>query len=198
MNLIDRIEIEGFWGKRSIEVQLNSDVNFLIGKNGAGKTTFVNLIAAVLEADWLTLERIDFQHVRVILKTRKSFAKPSITVEKKKHKDLPFPEIQYKIKRKISEKKSQTYSLSDYMERRLIRGRRYQRELRSRRVALDTNELTQQLEKLVRMSWLSIHRSETASFDEREDNYESTVDRKLHELNNNFIRYFSELSRERD
>lgn len=51
MHKIQRIEVHGFRGANSVDMQLNPDVNFLIGRNGTGKTTFINLINAILNAD---------------------------------------------------------------------------------------------------------------------------------------------------
>lgn len=42
---IERIEIEGLWGRFDVDWKLNPDVNVLIGKNGTGKTTILNLIS---------------------------------------------------------------------------------------------------------------------------------------------------------
>ncbi len=40
---IERIEIEGLWGRFDVDWKLNPDVNVLIGKNGTGKTTILYL-----------------------------------------------------------------------------------------------------------------------------------------------------------
>jgi len=45
---ITRIEIKGLWGKYDLELDLNDDVNVLIGDNGSFKTTFIELIYACL------------------------------------------------------------------------------------------------------------------------------------------------------
>ena len=48
MPVIDKVEIDGFWGDRHLTFNLHKDVNFLIGPNGSGKTTAINIIAAAL------------------------------------------------------------------------------------------------------------------------------------------------------
>ncbi|RKZ53202.1 MAG: hypothetical protein DRR16_03875 [Candidatus Parabeggiatoa sp. nov. 3] len=45
---IEKIDIEGLWGKYHIEWHLNPDVNILAGINGSGKSTVLNIIAGVL------------------------------------------------------------------------------------------------------------------------------------------------------
>ena len=51
-NKIQKIEIRNIWGKYNFRWEgLNSDVNILTGINGSGKTTFFNIIDALLSAD---------------------------------------------------------------------------------------------------------------------------------------------------
>ncbi|RKZ76653.1 MAG: ATP-binding protein [Candidatus Parabeggiatoa sp. nov. 1] len=49
---IEKIEIEGLWGKYQIDWHLNPDVNILAGINGSGKSTVLNLIAGVLQGGY--------------------------------------------------------------------------------------------------------------------------------------------------
>ena len=46
MNYIEHVEINGFLGSRDVTINFNNDINFLIGVNGSGKTTVINMIAA--------------------------------------------------------------------------------------------------------------------------------------------------------
>ena len=51
-NKIQKIEIRNIWGKYNFRWEnLNPDVNILTGINGSGKTTFFNIIDALLSAD---------------------------------------------------------------------------------------------------------------------------------------------------
>ena len=61
MNKIDKVRIDGFWIDKTVEFKLKDDVNFLIGVNGSGKTTIINLVAATLNADFATLDRFQFK-----------------------------------------------------------------------------------------------------------------------------------------
>ncbi len=45
---IKEIEIKDFWGHFNIKWTLNSTVNILTGINGAGKSTFFDLIAFII------------------------------------------------------------------------------------------------------------------------------------------------------
>ena len=54
MNYIDRVKIDGFWGEKEVDIKFGHKENFLIGVNGSGKTTIINLTAACIEADFHT------------------------------------------------------------------------------------------------------------------------------------------------
>ena len=41
---IKHIKITNFWGRYSLDWELNPDINILIGSNGSGKTTLINMI----------------------------------------------------------------------------------------------------------------------------------------------------------
>ncbi len=60
-NILDKVIVEGFWGDKTITLDFHDDTNFLIGVNGSGKTTFINLIAAALTCDVITLMDTDFK-----------------------------------------------------------------------------------------------------------------------------------------
>jgi len=51
MFTLKHVEIAGLWGERTARFDLNPDVNFLIGANGSGKTTVVNVLASALSAN---------------------------------------------------------------------------------------------------------------------------------------------------
>ena len=45
---IESFKIEKLWGYRDIDLTFNNDVNILIGPNGSGKTTILNLLHSIL------------------------------------------------------------------------------------------------------------------------------------------------------
>jgi DNA repair exonuclease SbcCD ATPase subunit len=55
MYILKQVKISGLWHENDISIDLHPDINFLIGKNGSGKTTVINLIAAALTTDVPTL-----------------------------------------------------------------------------------------------------------------------------------------------
>ena len=193
MNFIDKVSIDGFWGSRNFSLNFHDDVNFLIGINGSGKTTAINLIVAVLTADFSTLDSIEFDKVVVTLKESKGRKRPEVTVLKKTIESLPFQAIEYRIKNSAGEK-PEIYSLDEYEERLLYRDvpqRFISREMRR----AYGKSIVEHLNRLCEVSWLSVHRA-SPSEDRERKSFESTVDRKLDELSNRLVRYFSMLGRQ--
>jgi len=194
MNIIEQVSISGFWGNHSLVLDLNKDVNFLIGVNGSGKTTVINLIASALNADFQTLDRIQFDKIIIQLKEIGGSRKPSIEVEKSKEKRLPFSSILYKIRNKSRETPIE-YSLSDLEEQFVIRGESFIRHYPNELFQRNAGGLLEHLRSLVNIKWLSIHRSDATRSIREERGFESTVDKKLSELSNDFVKYFSSLTK---
>ncbi|MBK4340570.1 AAA family ATPase, partial [Enterobacter hormaechei] len=51
MSKISAIFIEKMWGYKNVHLELNESINFLIGVNGSGKTTIINIISNALSVD---------------------------------------------------------------------------------------------------------------------------------------------------
>jgi predicted ATP-dependent endonuclease of OLD family len=192
MNKIESVEIAGFWGDRKLLFPFYPDVNFLIGVNGSGKTTAINIIAAALTADFETLDRLPFELIIVSLSEVGGRKKPSIKITKCPSEDSPYSTIEYQIRKTASEP-YKTYSLDNFEEERLLRRgippRYYQRHLRQM-----NRGILAMLRSLVNVSWLSIHRASQSQESHEARSYESSVDQKLDELGNALVKYFSLLN----
>lgn len=68
MYKISEVTIDGFWQDFQATASFGSDVNIIIGKNGTGKSTFMNILSAVLDVDPIALEQNEFSSVVVKLK----------------------------------------------------------------------------------------------------------------------------------
>lgn len=197
MNILSNVIISGFWDSQTISIPFHTDVNFLIGPNGSGKTNIINMVAAALNADFLTLDRLPFEKINLQLSEIGGTKKPSIEIEKKGKSNLPFSSISYKIKEKASGEIA-SYSLDDLEEQLTFRDYpiRYNSEILSRRSNIVNANIIEKLKKIVNVSWLSIHRAESSrSLREDRGSYESTVDKKLDELSNELLKYFSLLEK---
>ena len=193
MNYISRVVIEKFWGDKKVDIHFTSKENFLIGVNGSGKTTIINLIAAAMEADFSTLDRIDFKKITLWLasiQSKKTTAK--IVLFKQDNETTPFQNIQLQIF-KGREKYFEIY-LDDLEEERLLRNRNYERYYRYQTHSVHKKDLEKELKKLFNLSWLSIHRFRT---NRRSDDrsHETLVDQKLAEFSSSFIKYLNELNK---
>lgn len=195
MNIIDNIRIENLWGEVSlISIKFDRKYNFIIGKNGTGKTTIINLIAAILSADFHKLDRIQFDRVVVVLKTLSANKKPIIEVTKRQKEGLPYCDITY-IFRESSSGESISYDLDALERERYYRGVP-SRMVRDRQHHKFFADIEFQLKQYVEICWLSVHRySDDLRVQEESKNLPS-IDRKIVALNNALVRYFSQISRQ--
>ena len=198
MYKIDKVKIDGFWSDKTVKLVLKNDVNFLIGVNGSGKTTIINLIAATLNADFATLDRFQFKKIRIdleeiLLDGNKCSA--FIEVEKTEKNSSPYPNIIFKIKR-YGDKAFKKFLLDELEEEHLIR---YPNEFivnrRHARTGQFERDVNVALKDLVNVTWLSIHRTNSYARRREERSFESTIDLKIEELQNEMIKYFSLLNR---
>lgn len=192
MNYVDNIEIEGFWETKKVSLKLHEDLNFLIGPNGSGKTTIINLLSAALRADIQYLYSIQFTKISIRLKTIGSNIKPIIEITKERDSKMGSLNLEYNIRSKTTDP-AVTYGVEGPFEERvylnhLFAGTRRHRETDA--------QLSSILSKLVEVNWLSIHRTKLESDGRilREETVESTVDRKLNEISRSFSNYYSLLS----
>ena len=65
---IESFKITKLWGYRDINLMFDRDVNILIGPNGSGKTTILNLLHSVLSVDLPRLLNIKFDQVEIRLR----------------------------------------------------------------------------------------------------------------------------------
>ena len=204
MNFLEKVEIKKFWGDKSITIDFNKYVNFLIGVNGSGKTTVINMIAAALNADFHALDRLPFEKILITLKALHGNIKPSIEVEKTLSKNSHYPHIVFRIRDKTSEKPV-IYMLDEIEEDRIFRGRTreyYQvtytssgRQLK-RAKSKTHRSIIEHIESLTNARWLSIHRTSGPFRGFEDRSYESTIDRKIDDLSTEFVKYFSLLNRQ--
>ncbi|QUW64376.1 AAA family ATPase [Pseudomonas synxantha] len=80
MYKIAEVSIDGFWQDFTASTTFGSDVNIIIGKNGTGKTTFMNVLSAVLNVDPVALEENEF--TQVVIKLRNGAKVKTVKVRK--------------------------------------------------------------------------------------------------------------------
>ncbi len=146
MYKIKEVRITELWGIKDINLNLNTDINFLIGRNGSGKTTVLNILTSTLSLNLADIENLDFKKVEIILiKGRKT---KKISLEKNYEQEK---EIVYKISKNsynLSERIIRDYSRLGNFPSRIINNRGNLDKLRTELKEmidinlLDTNRLT--------------------------------------------------------
>jgi predicted ATP-dependent endonuclease of OLD family len=63
---LERIEIKNLWGEVDIDWQLDPLVNILIGINGSGKTTILELVDSIVQGKKIKTV-FDFSHIKLFL-----------------------------------------------------------------------------------------------------------------------------------
>ncbi|MBH3094667.1 AAA family ATPase [Serratia ureilytica] len=192
MNIVSTLSVDGLWGHVSFGTDFDEKINYIIGTNGTGKTTIINLIAAVLTADHQKLDKIDFSKIEITFKNSLNQKKPRITVTKERL-SLIHNEITYYFQ--DSAKGPKTEIPLGIIEYRDHRGN----YLRQHTFKDYSDEVKLTLEKFVKVSWLSVHRYDLADKDRSNDidprkHFTSSIDRKLFSLSNDLVRFFSLLS----
>lgn len=184
MNILKQAKILGFWGKYQIDVVLNKDVNIFIGKNGTGKTTFINILQAGLKVDLMMLQNSRFTEIYYYLENENG----------------NISEIH--IKRSVGQ---QQFDMLSY----LIQGKEYKfpflpNEFEYRKSGIHpkyfqmVKDLRKNLQDSIQVSWVSVHREIYIDIeDQDDDNYphhrriiESIpIDRKLSNLMKDLTSY---------
>ncbi|MGE3742095.1 MAG: AAA family ATPase [Geminicoccaceae bacterium] len=194
-----RASVTGFRNEAKLDCRFAIDVNFIIGRNGTGKTTFINLLNAALTADLSTLRRTPFKSIKLYLGSSPRSRKATITItktaiESAKERRSPAYNLHYAL-RGISgdpfETQFREFDETVYNRRRLSAlGRPFPGEDPASFI-----QLREQLGQLTKNSWLSIHRTDTETRYDRDREFESTIDQKLSTILRNFTTYFSTLDK---
>lgn len=183
MYKVIEIEIEGFWGKYRASSEFNSDVNIIIGKNGTGKTTFMNILSAVLSVDTVGLIENEFTSATIKL----GFEGSTRTIKVVKTEDTPFPLAKYSI--------AQRKHLLPLVGADDIRSASIYRRRAAEAVSLIKSELSE----IVSLASLSVYRFRTSPDMEASERglmrrIQGPVDMRLHELMQGLTKYQLELS----
>ncbi len=179
MHTIYKVKILGFWDNYKIETKFHDDINIFIGKNGTGKTTFINLLQGTLTANLTLLSRLQFRKIEIFLKKGRSRNK--IVVEKIE-KNLEYTSINFQV----GDKKFELPFLDRFSR---IRGRIPSRVLEH------VEEIKNEINSLYNISYLSVHREVLEESDEDSSIHPSrrgkvnTVDSRLRKLMNNLTSY---------
>lgn len=184
MYKIHSVKIDNFWHRFNAAGEFNEDVNIIIGRNGTGKTTFMNILHSVLAVDVDGISANDFDSVAITL--IKNGKKKTVKIEKIDKDDLPFLIVVYRI----SNKKFSVRIFPTEDQRMTTHYRRRSLE--------ESEEVREALSKLVALSSLSVYRLRSGQDYEIHDRHGrraiSPVDFRLSELLQGLTHYQLDLS----
>lgn len=171
MKRIRQVEIKKLWGIKNITCPLKDDVNIIVGSNGSGKTTFLNIIEAVLQCDIPVLCSIQFESVTIVLEENNNSIRVIQTPE---DDSINFMYI-------FNDTDEYTFSSND-SGRRIKASIYFQNTL---------STIRQRLENVVKVAWLSVNRYNPINGreDYRESVEDNFVNLKLRRLMHDLLVY---------
>lgn len=183
---IKSVKIDGFWHRKKADCDFFDNVNIIIGRNGTGKTTFMNILHSILMVDIRGLSEDNFEEVEIVLKDGDQVK----TIRVKKVNDsLPqgFLVFEYQIS-------TNKYQLKAFSEDVL-----YPSSFR-RRLEEESIQIKNEMKDFVSISSLSVYRLRNASDYEIRDktgkHLVSPIDFKLSELLKGLTQYQLELTQQ--
>ena len=191
---IESFEITNLWGYQDIDLIFSKDVNILIGQNGSGKTTILNLLHSILSADLQGVLDIKFEYAEIKLRSfdRKSTRTVKVDVLDK-HLNISVSQNKFVFNIDRIPERVPQYS---YSERggTVLNSTRH--PITRRRVM--PKKLYDELTVLVPIVWLPVSRRLPVSEGE-EDRYTraiplESVDLRLDELLSDLFHYYSSLN----
>ncbi len=121
---IESLVVDKLYGYLDFEVEFSPDVNILIGINGSGKTSILNVLAWVLGPSLRKLAELQFKTIRVVYNVAKKEKMTVIVKKRKNYVELSIGDITGKLRipifgyaDEIAAGEKQTASVDDMYER---------------------------------------------------------------------------------
>lgn len=178
--IIRNIRIEKLWGSRDVLLPINHDINFLIGVNGSGKTTVINLVAATLNVDLYTLKRFEYRKIFIDLQDLDSKRNIEVTVENLFFKRNSQPKLKFSINNYLDTPISHEFPF-EYIDD-VFRHMRFRRQRSSGHIPrIHPRRIQDTMDNIVQLRWLPVNRSarDFRSFDEND--FSDSIERRLYD-----------------
>lgn len=193
MHVLKSVEIHGFRGQNwPIKIKLDRHANFLIGRNGTGKTTLINLINSALSFDHQRLRREFWTKIILRFRSDNQNIVPQIEINRS---SPSFGAIISFFFRESSKSEPIPFHFPA-RESGPIRANNGRIVPGSNRMREIEKSLNSQVGSLFNLTWLSLARADDNSVDDRWSDLQShasDVDRKLRTTFSNLVGYFSRL-----
>ncbi|MFJ7106629.1 AAA family ATPase [Pseudomonas sp. NPDC098740] len=185
MYTVREVGIDNFWHRLDAKCVFNDDVNIIIGRNGTGKTTFMNLLHAALTVDLDELAENDF--TTITIKLVKGSKSRLVRVTKGEIPNFNFHSIDYRI----SNRRYSLRAIAASDEVRVPMGYR-------KRILEEAATVRGCLSELISLSSLSVYRLKSSEDYEIKDRSGrrliSPIDFRLMQLRADITKYQYELS----
>ena len=79
---LERIEIKGLWGRYDVDWKLNPDVNILVGENGTGKSTILDIIFGLINEQEVSKDFNKFESCKLITNDKTEISSKIIITSK--------------------------------------------------------------------------------------------------------------------
>lgn len=169
MLIIKSILIEGIWGYKTIQCNLQRNVNIIIGKNGVGKTTVLNLISSVINVDIDALRKVSFDKILIVFYEDEN----------------PQKNISFEVKRYA--KNGQATISYDFNDIKISKQNFNEKSSTSSQMALRYT-----IHNYINLTWLSINRKNLQYYHTDRDQ-KSEIDKRLEELFDHMQDYYYRL-----
>ncbi|MFJ5390861.1 AAA family ATPase [Pectobacterium sp. CHL-2024] len=157
MYKISHAKITGVWGWNNIETDFHDDVSVFIGSNGTGKTTFINILVAILRVDVAALEELWFDSATLVFEgnVEGKKKKRTLTISRQSGNKYNDESVSYKISRVV-------YDLP-FLNGRHVRSIHVQRK-----VLPAIENIKGKLQEIISFSSLSVSRAGLSDIDDLE------------------------------
>lgn len=184
-------EVAGFQGNRTFTIPFSKNANFLIGKNGCGKTTLINLINAGLSGDATSLFRLRFKTLRLTLTFGPESSQYTLIYDRFDRDDRPIRQIEFSVE---GPRGGKLYNQSIYDRERISYRNSLEHVYFESPQGLDFDFVMLKSSKSRPITtWLSILRSDPTRSSNPEAALQNPIDRKLDELTKRTSSYLSAL-----